>query len=157
LSLASARRIVTAIHRLPGRWRIATGDRAINIVLKLMTVRQIAPQFLVEDLDVAVAFYVDALGFTQAIDWGDFYASVERDGQSIHLKCAPKTVADRAHRRTNEHLDAFIEVTNAESLSREFQTRNVTISKPLTDRPWGARDFYVEDPDGYILCFSQTL
>ncbi len=122
-----------------------------------MTIRQIAPQLLVDDLAASVAFYVDALGFSQAIDWEDFYASVERDGQSIHLKCAPKTAADRANRLDNEHLDAFIEVTNAEALHREFEARGVAILKPLTDRPWGARDFYVRDPDGYILGFSQTL
>jgi hypothetical protein len=25
------------------------------------------------------------------------------------------------------------------------------------ERPWGTRDFYVEDPDGYILCFSEAV
>ena len=29
------------------------------------------------------------------------------------------------------------------------------ITKPLGQRPWGHTDFYVEDPDGYILCFSE--
>lgn len=23
--------------------------------------------------------------------------------------------------------------------------------------PWGTRDFYVEDPDGHILCFPEAL
>ena len=27
----------------------------------------------------------------------------------------------------------------------------------LEQRPWGARDFYVEDPDGHILCFSEAV
>jgi hypothetical protein len=29
------------------------------------------------------------------------------------------------------------------------------VTKPLEDRPWSCRDFYVQDPDGYILCFSE--
>jgi hypothetical protein len=29
--------------------------------------------------------------------------------------------------------------------------------RPLERRPWGTRDFYVEDPDGYILCFSEVV
>lgn len=122
-----------------------------------MTIRQIAPQFLVDDLPTALAFYVEQLGFTQAIAWDDFYASVERDGQSIHLKRASKVDADRANRHVNEHLDAYIEVTNAESLCREFETRGVVMMKALEERPWGARDFYVQDPDGYVLGFSQQL
>jgi hypothetical protein len=26
--------------------------------------------------------------------------------------------------------------------------------KPLTSTAWGTKEFYVEDPDGYILCFG---
>lgn len=122
-----------------------------------MTIRQIAPQFLVDDLGRSLAFYVEQLGFTQAIAWQDSYASVERDGQSIHLKRASKIAADRTNRHDNEHLDAYIEVTNAESLCREFEARGVALMKALTDRPWGTRDFYVQDPDGYVLGFSQQL
>ncbi len=29
-----------------------------------------------------------------------------------------------------------------------------TIIKPLTATPWGTKDFYVEDPDGYIVSFG---
>ncbi|NJN51225.1 MAG: hypothetical protein HC809_05040 [Gammaproteobacteria bacterium] len=111
-----------------------------------MTIRQIAPQLLVDDLAVAIDFYVDQLGFTQAIAWQDFYASVERDGQSIHLKCAPKTEADRRHRAEHQHLDAFIEVTNAQSLYREFEGRGVSMLKPLTDQAWGRATFTCRTP-----------
>jgi hypothetical protein len=34
------------------------------------------------------------------------------------------------------------------------------LSDPLVfyeERPWGRREFYVEDPDGYILCFSEAV
>jgi hypothetical protein len=27
----------------------------------------------------------------------------------------------------------------------------------LEERPWTCLDFYVEDPDGYLLCFSERL
>jgi len=27
----------------------------------------------------------------------------------------------------------------------------------LEQRPWGTRDFYVKDPDGYILCFAEAV
>ena len=32
----------------------------------------------------------------------------------------------------------------------------VTILRTLNDTPWGTKDFYVEDPDGYIVCFGGT-
>ena len=29
-----------------------------------------------------------------------------------------------------------------------------TIVRPLAATPWGTKDFYVEDPDGYIISFG---
>lgn len=121
------------------------------------TVTSIAPQFLVDDLDAAIAYYRDRLGFELDFCYESFYASVSRDGFAIHLKCAPKTIADRAHRREHEHLDAFIGVLGAASLHAEFQSRGALITRPVEERPWSARDFYVEDLDGYILCFSEPI
>jgi hypothetical protein len=86
-----------------------------------------------------------------------FYAGVSRDGCTIHLKCAPKTVADRAHRKINDHLDAFTAVAGAGNLLDEFRSRGARITKPPQEQPWAQRDFYVEDLDGYILCFSEPM
>jgi catechol 2,3-dioxygenase-like lactoylglutathione lyase family enzyme len=115
----------------------------------------IAPQFLVDDLHAAIAYYRDKLGFDLDFCYESFYASVSRDGFAIHLKCAAKTTADRAHRQQHEHLDAYIGVVSAAGLHHELRGRGARITKPLEERPWSCRDFYVEDPDGYILCFSE--
>lgn len=115
----------------------------------------IAPQFLVDNLSTAIAYYCDKLGFALDFNHESFYASVSRDGFSIHLKCAPKTISDRAHRKLNEHLDAYISVTGLSALYEELQACGATITKPLEERPWSCKDLYVEDPDGYILCFSE--
>ena len=115
----------------------------------------IAPQLLVDDLDAAVGYYRDRLGFELDFCYESFYASVSRNGFAIHLKHAPKTVADRAHRKQNEHLDVYIGVTDATGLHGEFRARGALITRQVEDRPWSCRDFYVEDLDGYILCFSE--
>ena len=115
----------------------------------------IAPQFLVDDLEAAIGYYRDRLGFELDFCYESFYASVSRNGFSIHVKHAPKTVADRVHRKQNEHLDVHIGVTDAAALHAEFRMRGAVITRQLEERPWSCRDFYVEDPDGYILCFSE--
>ena len=120
------------------------------------SIKRAAPQFLVSKLGDAIAFYQERLGFTTDFVYGDFYASVSRDGARIHLKCAPKLEAERAHRRAGEHLDAFLDVSEVHALHDELVRRGATITKPLQRRPWGTLDFYVEDPDGYILCFSEA-
>ena len=115
----------------------------------------VAPQFLVDDVDAAIAYYRDKLGFRADFCYDSFYAGVSRDGVAIHLKCAPKTLSDRAHRKQNEHLDAYIGVTGVVQLHEEMRARGALITKPPEARPWACIDFYVEDPDGYILCFSE--
>jgi len=115
----------------------------------------LVPQFLVDDLPQAVTYYRDRLGFETDFIYESFYASVSRDGFSIHLKCAPKILADRAHRKRNEHLDAFVGVRGIEALYDEFISKGANIIRSLDDRPWGCKDFYVEDLDGYLLCFSE--
>jgi catechol 2,3-dioxygenase-like lactoylglutathione lyase family enzyme len=114
-----------------------------------------APQFLVDDLARALAFYEERLGFHRDFVHDDFYASVSRDGAVIHLKCAPKLAAERAHRRAEEHLDAYLTVSGIDELHAELVGRGAAIAKALGARPWGTVDFYVEDPDGYVLCFAE--
>ena len=115
----------------------------------------IAPQFLVDDLEIAIAYYCDKLGFALDFMYESFYAGVSRDGLVIHLKHASRLAGERAHRRQNEHLDAHVAVTGVAALHEELQTRGARITRPLEERPWACVDFYVEDADGYVLCFSE--
>jgi uncharacterized glyoxalase superfamily protein PhnB len=121
----------------------------------LPKIRGIAPQFLVDNLEKAVACYRDQLGFDVDFIYESFYAGVSRNGASIHLKCAPKTVSDRENRKANEHLDAYVDVSNVDALFEDLTLRGANITRGLADQPWQCRDFYVEDIDGHILCFSE--
>lgn len=114
-----------------------------------------APQFLVDDLEAALEFYEKQLGFTIDFVYEGFYASVSRGNAAIHIKCAPKTQADRNHRKTHNHLDAMIAVSGLRDLYDEFRTREVPILRSLEEHPYGW-DFYVEDPEGYILAFGSA-
>jgi uncharacterized glyoxalase superfamily protein PhnB len=115
----------------------------------------VAPQFLVDDLAAAIEYYREKLGFELAFCYDSFYAAVSRDGFAIHLKCAPKTLSDRAHRKEHEHLDAYISVSGVAALHDELRSRGALIIRPLEAQPWSCIDFSVEDAEGYILCFSE--
>ena len=116
-------------------------------------VTSLAPQFLVDDLDRSIIYY-QKLGFTFGEPWDGFYAIGQLDGLELHLKEAPKNAEDRRHRRVNEHLDAAAGVDGIEAFYEQCTANGATIIKPLTATPWGTKDFYVEDPDGYIICFG---
>jgi catechol 2,3-dioxygenase-like lactoylglutathione lyase family enzyme len=112
-----------------------------------------APQFLVEDLERAMAYY-QKIGFRFGEPWDGFYAIGYLDGLELHLKEAPHNEAERQHRREHEHLDAAAGVDGIEAFYEQCVANGVTIIKSLTATPWGTKDFYVEDPDGNITCFG---
>ena len=51
-------------------------------------------------------------------------------------------------------LIASAGVEGVDDLYEEFKSNGANIVKPLQDTDWGTRDFYIEDPDGYIICFG---
>jgi predicted enzyme related to lactoylglutathione lyase len=115
----------------------------------------IAPVFRVADLFRSLAFYRDQLGFTVEFVYESFYAGVCREGCHIHLKCSPATPRDQTAFEREEQIDAYIAVHNAETLAERFASAGVAFVVPLRHMPYGT-EFYVRDPDGYVLGFVQS-
>lgn len=116
----------------------------------------LAPQLLVDDLVRSMAYYAK-LGFAFDEPWGGFYAIGHLDGLELHLKKAPRNPVEREHRRANEHLDASAGVDGIEAYYDRCLANGVTIMKPLARTAWGTFDFYVEDPDGNVICFGGRM
>jgi catechol 2,3-dioxygenase-like lactoylglutathione lyase family enzyme len=116
-------------------------------------VTSFAPQFLVDDLARSMTYY-QKLGFTFGKPWEGFYAIGKRDGLELHLKEAPKNAAERQNRREHEHLDAAAGVDGIEAFYEQCVANGATMLRPLTATAWGTKDFYVEDPDGYVIAFG---
>jgi uncharacterized glyoxalase superfamily protein PhnB len=117
--------------------------------------KALAPQFLVLDLQRALDFYKEKLGFTVEFIYGDFYASVKRDDIALHLKLSDEPDPSRAFRKQGEHLDVYITTDDIDALFTEYGKRGPNFVHPLHTTAWGTREFVVEDPDGYILYFGQ--
>ena len=115
----------------------------------------LASVFRITDLSRSIRFYRDQLGFELEFSYENFCASVHRDGCYIHLNCSSPTVRDQAAFERAEHLDACAVISGAETLAAEFSAAGATFSVPLRTMPYG-REFYVRDPDGYIIGFVQA-
>ena len=96
------------------------------------SINDAAPQFLVTEFGDALSFYSDQLGFAIDFMYNDYYASVSRDGARIHLKRAPKLEAERIHRKSGEHLDAYMDVVGVRELHDEFVGRGLAVYASLT-------------------------
>ena len=116
-------------------------------------VTSFAPQFLVDDLGRSIDYY-QKLGFAFDEPWNGFYAIGHLDGLELHLKEAPGNRAERQYRREHEHLDAAAGVDGIEAFYEKCVAKGAMILRPLMPTTWGTKDFYIEDPDGYIIAFG---
>ena len=117
-------------------------------------IKKMSPQFLVADIEHSIEFYTKKLGFDLEFRYEDFYAGIIKDGYSIHLKSGKPSIEERKSKRENDDLDIIFSVDGVEDLYEEFVNKSVEIIQPLCDMPYG-REFYIADPDGYILAFLE--
>ena len=115
-----------------------------------------SPQLLVTDLDRSIEFYTKKLGFDIDFRYEDFYSGVIKDGHSIHLKSGKPSLEERQNRRDNEDLDIIFSVQDIEDLYEEYSARSVEFAQPLRDMAYG-KEFYIADPDGYIIGFLEEV
>ena len=121
----------------------------------------ISPFFIVKDLQVSIAYYIDRLGFQLDFQGpGDdpYYARVSRDGVGIMLKAIlPDVLPCPNHtRHAWARWDAYIYTLDPDALFEEFKQRGASFVKELSfidDGLWG---FEVTDADGYVLAFFRV-
>ena len=119
-------------------------------------IKKMSPQLLVSDLDSSMEFYTEKLGFDVDFRYENFYSGVIKEGYSIHLKLGSPSRDERQNKRDNEDLDIVFSVQGIEDLYEEYSARSVEFTQPLRDMAYG-KEFYVADPDGYILGFLEEV
>ena len=121
-------------------------------------IRQIVPLFFTIDIPGTLAYYRDKLGFECIGTWQEppQYAIVARDQQAIHFRCAEPPTAN-PNKYSDELLDAYISIKDADSLYAEYAARGVEFTRELANTPWQSREFVVKDCDGRLLAFGASL
>jgi glyoxylase I family protein len=125
-------------------------------------VEGLAPLIQVFDMPTSVAFYRDILGFTVVnqsepgdnFDWG----MLRLDDAVLMLNTAyerddrPPTPDDS---RIIAHDDTglFFGCPDVDAVYLHLREKGVSV-KPPKVAPYGMKQLYVKDPDGYVLCFQ---
>jgi catechol 2,3-dioxygenase-like lactoylglutathione lyase family enzyme len=107
-------------------------------------IERIEPVLRVENMQAALHFYVDILGFEKAEWSGEEFASVARDGGSIYL-----SLGDQGR----GGAWVWVGVDDVEPLYEDLKARGVPILMPPTNFDW-ALEMRVADPDGNVLRFG---
>lgn len=117
--------------------------------------RSAVPALPASDVRRAVDFYVDALGFREVSQDDDGLGILARDGVRLHVWLADGSALG-AETYLAGSASCRIETTQIETLHEHCAELGVVHpNAPLQDRPWGAREFAVLDPDGNLITFFE--
>lgn len=111
---------------------------------------RVAPEVPVTDLNAAIDYYCQKLGFELAakLSSGD-YAIVERDGIALHLF--------QQNSQSFVPIGLHIFTHDLESLHAELRGRGAIICQGIACKDWGNREFRVSDSTGNILKFTEPI
>ena len=117
-----------------------------------------APVLLVRDVVASAEHYRDALGFSYARFWGDppKFVILERDGLRLMLNQAPSGTSIVPYWKVDAGIwNVYYWVDDVDALFAEFNARGAKIDYGLDDKPYGIREFGIQDLDGYDIGFGQ--
>lgn len=119
---------------------------------------RITPFMHVPDLELAVTFFTDILGFKRwPLPYGD-YAYVYRETAAFRLL---QNHGDDGAPPGNRRFAYYIDVKDVDALYAELKPRLDTLP-PVdvhgpADKPYGQRELLVLAPDGNLIAFGQEI
>jgi len=132
-----------------------------------VTRARLVPELVCSDLAASLAFYTGVLGFRVLYDRPEFgFVYLEREGAELMLdSLSPDSWL------TGEMAPPFgrgihfqIEVGDVAALRRAAHAADIAVYRETEDAWYragdahvGSRQFLVQDPDGYLLRFFQSL
>ena len=124
--------------------------------------KRLMPNLMVEDVNKTVEFYQDILGCFELVMTDPKEARYEW----AMMRCEEVEIMFQSRESLIEKVpelkDAkiggtsiiYIEVENVEA-HYDWVKDNVEVIKELHDTPWGRKEFFIRDCNGYILVFAQ--
>jgi glyoxylase I family protein len=126
-------------------------------------VRSVCALLQVFDMPASVRFYRDALGFEivetspregDQFDWGllrlnDTYLMLNTAYEQEFRPPQPETARVAAH----SDIGLFFNCPDVDGAYRHLVEKGVAADEPKV-APYGMKQLYVRDPDGYVLCFQ---
>jgi glyoxylase I family protein len=133
-----------------------------------LELRHVCPLLQVFDMPASLAFYRDTLGFeivqaappADQVGRDDFgWVWLRRDGADLMLNTAydPDAVRpsapDPARVAAHDDTALFIGCPDVDGAYEHLRARGVSVETPRV-APYGMKQLYVKDPDGFTLCFQ---
>jgi predicted enzyme related to lactoylglutathione lyase len=123
----------------------------------------VTPNLVVSDIERSTAFYRDVLGLPVHMtvpDAAPFAFVWLRQGDVNIFLNDQKTVGDMdphmAGRPLGGSFTIYIRVTGVDAIWERVSAR-AKIAEAINTKPYGMREFAIEDPDGYLITVSEEM
>ncbi|TLD68969.1 VOC family protein [Phragmitibacter flavus] len=112
-----------------------------------------SPILQVKDLQEALSFYIDVLGFSEDFVYGDppYYAGVKYGEVIFHL-CSSEEGEERLGKGA-----VYVFCDEVDGYYAKIISRGAEVTSPLNTYPYGMRDFQIKDKDGNLLTFGTSV
>ena len=115
-----------------------------------LVIKGSTPIFATADIEATIAYYKDVLGFKTSWTWGDppTFGSASLGNATMMFCLQPELAA-----KVQGHQHWF-KVEDVDELYDRHLERGAKIVEPIENRPWDAREYVIEDLNGYHLRFA---
>lgn len=128
---------------------------------------KLVSELLVEDLDVSLSFWRDLLGFQiayQRLDQRFVYLERPEGAQIMLCKRSGKWETGKLEHPLGRGVMFQIYVDNLDSIYNSLISAKWPIYKVIRevwrrhgDREGGQHEFFIQDPDGYLIMIAQSI
>jgi uncharacterized glyoxalase superfamily protein PhnB len=109
------------------------------------------------DVRSTLDWYISMLGFNEHFVFGDppVYAGIQRGSALVYISRDERLATTLKDSRL--HPEVFLWVEDVDKLFAEHKRRGATIVEEIADRPWDARQYVIEDPNGYHIKVAEPI
>ena len=125
-----------------------------------MTLKQLTPVLIVDQVEPCIRFWVDRFGFTATNqvpgpDGSLVFASVDKDGIEVMYQTRASVIADepeRAAELNGRSIVLFVAVDDFDATEQALA--GAPVVKPRHQTFYGSTEIYVREPGGHTVGFA---
>jgi catechol 2,3-dioxygenase-like lactoylglutathione lyase family enzyme len=108
----------------------------------------------VHDIQKTADFFVGGLGFEVTLE-PPGWIFVQKDNCMIMLGECPDAIP--ASKLGDHSYFSYLRVDDAGRYYEELKEKGVEVSSPISDKPWGMREFGLRTPEGHRITIGQWI